>query len=117
LIGWLSDATPAKVSLRGDVIEAIGLLKVSDAVPALLPILDKRDRESEAERGAVVVALGRIGDARAVEPLVKQFEVSYSTVVVYWIQGAIDAALRSITGVPDVVGANEWKAWNQRRRM
>jgi hypothetical protein len=28
----------------------------------------------------------------------------------------INAALRSITGVPDVVGANEWKAWNIRRR-
>ena len=103
--------------LRSDVIEALGLLKVRDAVPALLPILDKRDRDSEAERGAVVVALGRIGDPRAVEPLVKHFDVPYSTVVVYWIQGAIDAALCSLTGVPEVVGANEWKAWNKRRRM
>jgi len=41
------------VQLRNDVIEALGLLKVKDAVPALLPVLDKRDRESEseAERG------------------------------------------------------------------
>ena len=100
--------------MRNDVIEALGLLKVKDAVPVLLPILDKRDRESEAERGAAVVALGRIGDTRAVEPLIQHFRVGYSTVVVYWIQDAIDTALRSITGEQNVVGKDEWLRWNQR---
>jgi HEAT repeat protein len=116
LIGWLNSKAPAKARLRNDVIESIGLLKVKDAVPSLLPILDKRDRQSESERGAAVVALGRIGDARAVEPLIKQFDVGYSTVVVYWIQFAIDGALRSITGQQNVVGRNEWLVWNQRRQ-
>jgi len=108
LLAFLHDSAPAKAGLRNDVIEALGLLKARDAVPALLPILDQRD---EAERGAAVVALGRIGDARAVEPLVKQFDVRYSTVVVYWLKGALDQALRSITGRQGIVGGYEWKQW------
>jgi hypothetical protein len=115
LINWLTDPAPARARLRNDVIEAVGLLKVTDAVPALLPILDQRERTSEDQRGAAVVALGRIGDARAIDPLVKQFSVGYSTVVVYWIQGAIDTALRSITGEQYVLGKDEWQRWNERR--
>ena len=88
---------------------------MKDAVPVLLPLLDQRDRESEAQRGAVVVALGRIGDECAVEPLIEQFGVGYSTVVVYWIQDALDAALRAITGQQNVVGKDEWLSWNERR--
>ena len=114
LIDWLNSKAPGKARLRNDVIEAIGLLKVKDAVSSLLPLLDKRDRESEEERGAAVVALGRIGDARAVGPLIKQFSVGYSTVVVYWVHGAIDTALRRITGEQNVVGNNEWLRWSQR---
>ena len=81
-------------------------------MPALVAILDKRDRDSEDLRGAAVVALGRVGDARAVPPLIQQFAVGYSTVVVYWIRDAIDASLRSITGEQAIVGAEEWKAWS-----
>jgi HEAT repeat protein len=114
LMGFLDDKAPAKARLRNDVIESLGLLKAKEAVPVLLPILDKQDRNSEEERGATVVALGRIGDARAVEPLVNQFKASYSTVVVYWIQGALDTALRSITGERDVIGKDEWLRWSQK---
>ena len=113
LIIFFRDKTPAKPELRNDVIEALGLLKVKEAVPLLLPILDKRDRQSEDERGAAVVALGRIGDPRAVGPLIKQFNVVYATVVVYWIYDAIDTALRSITGQQHVIGKDEWRQWKE----
>ena len=113
LMAFLNDPAPTKVRFRKDVIEALGLLKSKEAVPSLLPILDKQDRESEEERGAVVVALGRIGDRRAVQPLINQFKLTYSTVVVYWIQGALDEALRSITGEKTVVGKLEWLRWNE----
>ena len=80
-------------------------------MPVLVEILKKRDRESEEERKSAVIALGRIGDPSAVGPLVEQFNVGYSTVVVYWIKGGIEEALRAITGEQDVVGREEWLAW------
>lgn len=115
LIAILQDKTPGKAGLRNDVIEALGLLKVKDAVAVLVAILERRE-SSEPERGAAVIALGRIGDARAVEPLVKHFDVRYTSVVVYWLKGALDEALRSITGVQGVVGGYEWKAWWQKQQ-
>ena len=114
LTAWLQDEAPVKVRLRKDVIEALGLLRFKEAVPALLPLLAQQDRNTEDERGAVVVALGRIGDVRAVQPLINQFKVTYSTVVVYWIQGAIDESLRSITGEKYVIGKDEWLRWNEK---
>lgn len=111
LIGLLGDKTPGRAQLRNDVIESLGLLKAKDAVPAILSILDKRDRESEDERGVAVRALGRISDRRAVEPLIRYYKVGHSTVVVYWIRGAVDEALRAITGEQNVVGADEWEQW------
>lgn len=114
LIAGLNDDT-FKGRLRISVIEALGLLKVKDAVPLLLPILDNRDRNREDERGAVVVALGRIGDARAVKPLIDHFGAPYSTVVVYWINGARETALRAITGEQDVYGGKEWLKWYESR--
>ena len=110
LLGFL-DGTPQKVEYRSRSIEALGLLKARDAVPVLVEILKKRDRESEEERKLAVIALGRIGDPSALGPLVEQFNVGYSTVVVYWIKGGIEEALRAITGAQDVVGREEWLAW------
>ena len=115
LLGFI-DATPEKAEFRQRAIEALGLLKVKDAVPALVQILKKRDRESEEERRSAVIALGRIGDPSAVGPLVEQFHVGYSTVVVYWIRGGLEEALRSITGVEDVVGRDEWLAWWKKKQ-
>ena len=105
-----------KARFRQRAIEALGLLKVKDAVPVLVKILERRDRESEEERKTAVIALGRIGDPSAVGPLVKQFNVGYSTVVVYWITGGVEEALRSITGEQDVVGRDEWLAWWKRNQ-
>ena len=114
LIGCLGDKVSGKVRLRNDVIESLGLLKVKDAVPVLVPLLDQKDRNTEDERGAVVVALGRIGDVRAVPALINQFRVTYSTVVVYWIKDAINAALCAVTGEKNVVGKDEWLRWSEK---
>ena len=70
LLGFL-DGTPEKAQFRQRAIEALGLLKFKDAVPVLLEVLEKRDRRSEEERKLAVIALGRIGDPSAVEPLLE----------------------------------------------
>ena len=115
LLGFL-DGTPEKAEFRERAIEALGLLKVKDAVPVLVKILKKRERESEEERKSAVIALGRIGDPSAVGPLMDQFDVGYSTVVVYWIKGGIEESLRSITGKQEIVGMFEWKDWFAKQR-
>ncbi len=115
LLGFL-DATPEKAEFCQRAIEALGLLKVKNAVPVLVEILKKRQRESEEDRRSAVIALGRIGDPSAVGPLMEQFNVGYSTVVVYWIKGGIEEALRSITGEQGIVGMFEWKDWFAKQR-
>ena len=115
LLGFL-DGTPEKAEFRQRAIEALGLLKVKDAVPVLVKIMRKRERESEEERKSAVIALGRIGDPSAVGPLMEQFDVGYSTVVVYWIKGGIEEALRAITGEQEIVGMFEWKDWFAKQR-
>ena len=115
LLGFL-DGTPEKAEFRERAIEALGLLKVKDAVPVLVKILKKRERESEEERKSAVIALGRIGDPSAVGPLMDEFDVGYSTVVVYWIKGGIEESLRSITGKQEIVGMFEWKDWFAKQR-
>jgi HEAT repeat protein len=85
-------------------------------VPSLVRLLATPGRDAEELRGRSVKALGRIGDSTAIEPLIREFDTPYSTVVVYWIRPAIDVALRSITGEQGIVGAGEWKAWWKARK-
>ena len=115
LISCLKDDLPANARLRIKAIEALGLLKVKDSVPPLLQILGKRDRDSEEERAAAVVALGRIGDERAIKPLIDHFSAPYSTMVMYSIKGARETALRSITGEQNVLGGKDWLKWYESR--
>ena len=75
-----------------------------------MKILKKRERESEEERKSAVIALGRIGDPSAVGPLMEQFDVGYSTVVVYWIKGGIEEALRAITGEEEIWSCSNGKS-------
>lgn len=115
LISSLKDESPAKANLRNKVIEALGLLKVKSAVPLLMLILDNRDRSREPERVSAVVALGRIGDARAIKPLIDHFNAPYSTMAMYSIKGARETALRSLTGEQNVLGGKEWLKWYESR--
>jgi hypothetical protein len=82
-------------------------------VPELLRQLDDRVRDNEPLRGAAVVALGRIGDRSAIDPLIRHWDVGYSTVVVYWISGALDEALAALTGQQEILGKDAWKRWQQ----
>jgi HEAT repeat protein len=97
--------------VREQAVKAVGKLRAKSAVPELLEVLKIEERNLEHLRGAAVVALGKIGDSRAVGPLVEHLDARYSTVVVYWIERALDEALRSLTGVEGVVGRQEWRAW------
>jgi hypothetical protein len=106
-------------SLRADAreqaVKTVGKLRAESAVPELLEVLKIEERNLEYLRGAAVVALGQIGDSRAVGPLVEHLDARYSTVVVYWIERALDDALRSLTGVKGVVGRQEWRAWAEQQ--
>ena len=97
-------------------VDVAGQVRCREAVPSLLRLLATPGRDNEELRGRSVKALGRIGDPAAIEPLVREFDVPYSTVVVYWFRTAIDEALRSITGEQGIVGAEEWKAWWKARK-
>jgi HEAT repeat protein len=84
-------------------------------VPPLLSILDKRDRASEEERVVAVEALGRIGDERAIKPLIDHFSAPYESMAMYSIKGTREFALRSLTGEQNVVGGKEWAKWYEMR--
>jgi HEAT repeat protein len=81
LLGWLHDpAIPAALvrllgaeEARHDVVEAIVRFG-SSAVPLLIEQLRAGDLDT---RRAAVVALGRIGDRRAVEPLIELLQERY----------------------------------------
>ncbi|MCY3022027.1 MAG: HEAT repeat domain-containing protein [Planctomycetota bacterium] len=115
LVGYLQASKPdKKAEHRPAVIEAAGLLRLKKAVPILIQQLEDRVRDNEPLRGNAVVALGRIGDPSAIEPLVKHWDVGYSTVVVYWISRALDEALASLTGQKEILGKDAWKSWWQK---
>jgi HEAT repeat protein len=92
-------------------VEVAGKVRCREAVQPLLRLLATPGRDAEELRVTVVRALGRIGDPAAIEPLVRELDAPYSTVMVYVFRPAIDAALRSITGERGIVGKEEWKAW------
>jgi HEAT repeat protein len=52
----------------------VGKLRAKSAVPELLEVLKIEQRNLEYLRGAAVVALGKIGDSRAVGPLVEHLD-------------------------------------------
>jgi HEAT repeat protein len=93
------------------VVDAAGQVRCREAVPSLLRLLATPGRDAEELHVRSIKALGRIGDPTAIEPLVREFDAPYSTVMVYVFRPAIDAALRSITGEQGIVGKEEWKAW------
>lgn len=73
LLDALEDPTPWVRSLA---IAALGQLESREATPRLLALLDKANVPPEMKNEAVV-ALGRMGDPRAVKPLIKYFEKTW----------------------------------------
>jgi hypothetical protein len=103
------------LNIREQAVTAISDLKLSEALPELLALLDIKSRNQERLRGLSVVALGNIGDERAADPLIKHWNTGYSTVVVYWIDRALDDALQSITG-EKIFGKKAWEEWGKNRK-
>jgi HEAT repeat protein len=90
---------------------ALGALKAKAAVDKLIPLLQNPDEELSA---TTVESLGTIGDARAVEPLIKLYDRPYHTVVVYRIRGVQDDALRRLTG-QKLFGKGPWTEYRKNR--
>lgn len=90
-------------------VRAAGNLQIKEAVPALIELLNDKD---ELVAGNAIVSLGKIGDMRAVEPLLDQFDRRYQTVVVYWVYDALDESLQKISGEKHRKGTKEaWRKW------
>ncbi len=58
--------------LRQQAAVALGLLQDQEAVPLLLKELDKA--KTQAQKGLVILALAKVGDARSVAPLIKRIK-------------------------------------------
>lgn len=71
-----------------EAIRALGKLGDGKAVPALIGLLDSGD---SLVRSAASIALGRIGDSRAVEPLRRTAEVDGNEATRHW---AVDSLSR-----------------------
>jgi HEAT repeat protein len=98
------------------VIKILGELKAKAAVPALINILKDNVRDHEFIRQQAVIALGKIGDKSAIEPLINEFKKGYSTVVVYSIEANIENALFALTGEKNMAGRNDWLKWWEKEK-
>ncbi len=85
----------------------LGVKKVKQAIPQLIAALQSKD---EFISLAAVRALGGIGDRQAMAPIAALFDRGYATVVVYSIRGALDEALRNISGESESKSPDQWKA-------
>lgn len=101
---------PKDAALREAAVGALGALRAKDAVSALLALLDE-PKNSETLRKEAVIALGRIGDARAVEALVREHARPYSSMVIYSIHRTLDEALSALTGQTTLIGRDDWQQW------
>ena len=64
---YLRDLKSSNIVVKREAIYGIGKLKIKEAVPELLSLLDKDSGEATEE---IIEALGRLGDSAAVEPLI-----------------------------------------------
>jgi len=89
--------------------QAAGRLGQPEAVPLLIGCLQDAD-EDAAE--AAIVALGELADRRAVTPLIALFDRKFASWTRTRIPGALNEALRKITGVR-AEGKAAWQAVTQ----
>lgn len=98
--------------MRESVIFALGRMKVNDALPGLLAILETDEgRGMEWLRVAAITALGDLGDKRAIQPLINEYRHNYSNVQVYVYKGRLYEALTKLTGQKHAVKPN-WRGWD-----
>jgi len=99
--------------LREAVILALGKMKVAEAFPGLLGLLEKDEgREREWVRVAAIIALGNLGDKRAIEPLVQEYKHGYSNVQVYVFRWRLYESLTKLTGQKNVVWPS-YEGWTK----
>jgi len=96
---------------REDLIKVIGALKIKEAVPKLIELLDFKKREDEGPVTAAVAALGNIGDQSAIQPILGLYKRGFATIAVYSIRKVQDEALKKLTDDKDSRNPDEWRAF------
>ncbi len=94
-----------------DLIQVIGALKIREAVPKLIELLDFKKRDDEGLSRDAVAALGNIGDPSAIQPILGLYKRGFSTMAVYSIRGVQNEALKKLTDDKDSRTADEWRAF------
>ncbi|MGD0090999.1 MAG: HEAT repeat domain-containing protein, partial [Planctomycetota bacterium] len=100
LLGLFGKAELANYrDMREAVILALGRTKVAEALPGLLALLATDEgRDREWVRVAAIIALGDLGDKRAIEPLINEYKHGYSNIQVYEFRWRLYEALTKLTG-------------------
>jgi len=90
--------------MREAVILALGRINATEALPGLLALLATDEgRDREWVRVATIIALGDLGDKRAIGPLIKEYKHGYSNIQVYEFRWRLYEALSKLTGQRNAV--------------
>ncbi len=111
LLGVVGKKLANNMPSQEAAIKALGELKAEAAAPVLIELLKDRERNNEWKRLAAARSLGQIGDPAALEALIEQTRVHYSSTAVYSIGRVLDEALEAITGEKGLIGRGEWQRW------
>lgn len=110
IIETISCTEPSWARLKGPAAEAAGALKLREAVPGVLALLE-RTNSDEGARLSALRALGQIGDRRAIRPLIAHIEYNWKNLgLSYSGQWHANDSLAKITGVT-LSGKAAWTQW------
>lgn len=99
-----------EIPLRSNIVEALGSMKAREAVPALMRVMQAASGQQDfALMAKTVTALGMIGDASALEPVMDALKTSDSDVHAAVIQAI--GAIGDPAGVPVLVKELEGLWW------
>jgi hypothetical protein len=110
IVETLGCTEPSWAKLKGPAADAAGALKLRDAVPGVLALLEKSNAD-EGARLSALRSLGLIGDRRAIKPLIAQIEFSWKNLGLSFSgQWHCNDSLAKITGVT-LSGKAAWTEW------
>jgi bilin biosynthesis protein len=95
-------------ALREKAVAALGDHKVQVAVPKLITLLSGKD---ENLANLAVVALGKIGDRSAIQPILDLYNRKFQGMAIYSIRGNQDQALQELAGDQRSRTRDEWVAF------
>jgi len=95
-------------ALREKAVTALGDHRVQGAVPKLIALLSDKE---ENLANLAVVALGKIGDRSAIQPILDLYNRKFQGMAIYAIRGNQDQALRELAGDQRSRTREEWTAY------